>query len=308
VASLIVYLDLVFLTNLLIDAALLRMTAWSRRLTFRWWRLALAAALGAMYVVMIFVPSMSFLFTTLIKLLFSIAMIWIAFGFVHMQYFLRNLGAFYLISFCAAGCMFGLHYVLQSSGEVLSGIWFSQTGAMTFHFQTGLLYVALSFLGALWFYRSVQSSRNRQEARQSFIAEVEVVVEDVRIACSGLIDTGNRLFEPLTRTPVMVTESSLWQDYFPPGFLTRISQERAEEIVQELDDLEDRWRDRLRLVPFKGVHHGTRFMLALKPDKVIVRFRDQQYETTRILIGMKGGQLNNEQAYRAIIHPELVHL
>lgn len=304
----IVYLDLVFLTNLLIDAALLRMTAWSRRLSFRWWRLVLAAALGALYVVMIFVPSLSFLFTTLIKLLFSIAMILTAFGFDHMQHFLRNLGAFYLISFCAAGCMFGLHYVLQNSGELLNGIWFSQTGAMTFHFQTGLLYVALSFLGALWFYRSVQSSRNRQEARQAYIAEVEVVVEDVRMACSGLIDTGNRLFEPLTRMPVMVTESSLWEDHFPPDFLMRVSQERAEEIVQELDGLEVRWRDRLRLVPYKGVHQGTRFMLALKPDKVIVRFQDQQYESSRILIGLKGGRLNNEQAYRAIIHPELVNL
>ncbi len=304
----IVYLDLVFLTNLLIDAALLRLTAWSRRLSFRWWRLSLAAALGAMYVVMIFVPSMSFLFTTFVKLLFSIAMILTAFGFVHMQHFLRNLGAFYLISFCAAGCMFGLHYVLQSSGEILSGIWFSQTGSMTFHFQTGLLYVVLSFLVALWFCRSALSSRQRQEARQAYIAEVEVVVEDVRITCYGLIDTGNRLFEPLTRSPVMVTESSLWQDHLPPDFLARIQQERAEEIVQELDDLEVRWRDRLRLVPFRGVHHGTRFMLALKPDKVIVRFRDQQYETSRILIGLKGGLLNNEQAYRAIVHPELVNL
>jgi stage II sporulation protein GA (sporulation sigma-E factor processing peptidase) len=301
-------LDLVFLTNLLIDAALLRMTAWSRRLTFRWWRLALASALGAMYVVMIFVPSMSFLFTTLIKLLFSIAMILIAFGFAHMQHFLRNLGAFYLISFCVAGCMFGLHYVLQSTGELFNGIWFSQTGTMTFHFQTGLLYIALSFLGALWFYRSVQLSRNRQEARQEFIAELQVLVEDVIIVCSGLVDTGNRLFEPLTRTPVLVMESSLWQDHFPPSFIMRINQERAEEIVQDLDEQQIRWRDRLRLVPYKGVHHGTRFMLALKPDKVIVRFRDQQFESSRILIGLKGGQLNSEQAYRAIIHPELVNL
>lgn len=304
----VVYLDVVFLTNMLIDAALLRMTAWSRRLTFRWWRLALASAIGALYVVMIFLPSLSFLFTTLAKLAFSIVMILTAFGFVHIHHFLRNLGAFYLISFCAAGCMFGLHYLLQSSGEVLNGIWFSHTGAATFQFQTGLFYVSLSFLGALWFFRSVQTSRRRQEAKQQYIAGVETVIGDVRVRCPGLIDTGNRLFDPLTRTPVMVTEISLWQDYLPHRLIEHIRQHPAEEIVQHLDELQTPWRDRFRLVPYKGVQRGTRFMLALKPDRVIVTHGGQTHESGRVLIGLTGERLSGEQTYRAIIHPELVDM
>jgi len=261
-----------------------------------------------MYVVMIFVPALSFLFTTLVKLAFSIVMIVTAFGFVHIHHFLRNLGAFYLVSFCAAGCMFGLHYILQNSGDLLSGIWFSQTGSMTFHIQTGLLYVSLSFLGALWFYRSVQTSRRRQEAKQQFIAEVETVIDDVRITCSGLIDTGNRLFDPLTRTPVMVTEISLWEEHLPIELIKRVQRSPAEDIVQDLDELETSWRDRFRLVPYKGVHQGTSFMLALKPDQVIIRNGEQIYEASRVLIGLKGDSLNHEQAYRAIIHPELVNM
>lgn len=304
----IVYLDLVFLTNLFIDAALLRMTAWSRRLTFRWWRLVLASAVGALYVVMLFVPSPSFLFTTLIKLLFSVVMLLTAFGYVHMQHFLRNLGVFYLISFCAAGCMFGLHYLWLSSSELFSGIWFSRTGAMTFHFQTGILYVSLSLIGALWFYRSVQQSRRRQEAKQQFMAEAEILIDDARIRCMGLIDTGNRLFDPLTRTPVMVTELALWEEYLPEAFIQRAKRMRAEEIVQDLDGLAMVWRDRWRLVPYKGIHHGTSFMLALKPDRVIVHAGGQEYEVSKVLIGLKPDRLSSEAAYRAIIHPELVNL
>lgn len=304
----VVYLDLVFLTNLLIDLALLRMTAWSRRLTFRWWRLLLAAAIGAMYVVMIFVPSLSFLFTTVIKFGFSVVMLVTAFGFVHLHHFLRNLGAFYFISFCTAGCMFGLHYILQSSGDIFNGIWFGQTGAMTFHLQLGIWYVSLSFLGALWFYRTVQASRRRQEARQQFIADVEILIDNVQLKCHGLIDTGNRLFDPLTRTPVMVTDIMLWKDVLPRDLIHRIEGYAPEEIVQQLDDVQTIWRDRLRLVPYKGIQRGTSFMLALKPDRVIISRDEQFHESDRVLIGLKGDRLNHEQAYQAIVHPELVNM
>jgi stage II sporulation protein GA (sporulation sigma-E factor processing peptidase) len=305
---LVVYLDLVFLANLLIDAALLRMTAWTRRLSFNWWRVLLASMIGAMYVVMIFAPALSFLFTTLMKFLFSAAMLLVAFGFVHLQHFLKNLGAFYLVSFCAAGCMFGVHYLWQSSDELLSGIWFSQTGGMTFHVQTGLVYVALSFVGALWFYRSVQRSRQRQEARKAFTANMEIVIDEVRLGCQGLIDTGNRLYDPLTRHPVLVTELRMWRDYMPSALYERLMQGKAEDIVQDLEAHAFRWRDRLRLVPYRGIHRGTTFMLAIKPDKLTVEYGGQKHVSSKVLIGLKSEPMHAEQAYQAIIHPELVNM
>ena len=235
-------------------------------------------------------------------------MLLVAFGFVHLQHFLRNLGAFYLVSFCAAGCMFGLHYIWQSTDELFSGIWFSQTGGMTFHVQTGLLYVSLSFIGALWFYRSVQRSRQRQQARQQFTANMEIMIEEVHIHCQGLIDTGNRLYDPLTRNPVLVTELALWRDYIPPELYERIKKGKAEDIVQHLEAYPFSWRDRLRLVPYKGIQRGTRFMLAIKPDRLTVDYGGQKHVSSKVLIGLKGDHLQAEQAYQAIIHPELVNL
>ncbi len=121
-------------------------------------------------------------------------------------------------------------------------------------------------------------------------------------------DTGNRLFDPLTRTPVMVTELALWEEYLPEAFIQRAKRMRAEEIVHDLDGRTMVWRDRWRLVPYKGIHHGTSFMLALKPDRVIVHAGSQEYEVSKVLIGLKPDRLNSEAAYRAIIHPELVNL
>lgn len=58
--------------------------------------------------------------------------------------------------------------------------------------------------------------------------------------------------------------------------------------------------------PIQGVNRGTQFMLALKPDKVVIAYDGKQVEATKVLIGLDGGKLSSEGAYQAIIHPALV--
>lgn len=74
-----------FLTNLCIDGALIGMTAWMRKTKLVWWRWLLSAIVGALYVVMMFVPEFDFMFTFLIKFGFSLVMLTIAFGFKGLQ-------------------------------------------------------------------------------------------------------------------------------------------------------------------------------------------------------------------------------
>src|SRR6476646_5380698 len=59
VNELVVYIDLIFAANLLIDGVLLWLTGWLVKLRVSWWRLVLSAVIGALYVVMMFVPELS---------------------------------------------------------------------------------------------------------------------------------------------------------------------------------------------------------------------------------------------------------
>ncbi len=106
-----------FLNNLLIDGAVLMTTAWTRRVRAAWWRIGAAALIGASYVAMMFLPETKFLFFTFaVKCIFSIVMIMTAFGFGSLQHFLRNMGAFYVVNFAAAGGIFGAHYFFSVGG------------------------------------------------------------------------------------------------------------------------------------------------------------------------------------------------
>lgn len=267
----VVYIDLIFAANLLIDGILLWLTGWLVKLKVSWWRLALSALVGALYVVMMFVPELSFLYTFLIKFGLSVVMLWIAFGFRSLQSYLRVLGAFYIINFAAAGGIVGIHYLLQSSGDIWNGILFTSSGGQAYRMKIGFWFVLAVLPLVLLLFKLFHSSRVRREQLESYIGEVTVEIDGVTVVCPGLLDTGNRLSDPLTRIPVMVMEASLWEGHLPASWKGRLTQTSADTLLLETDGQSFAWQDRMRLVPYRGINRGSSFMLALKPDLVKIQ-------------------------------------
>ncbi|WP_435368221.1 sigma-E processing peptidase SpoIIGA [Paenibacillus polysaccharolyticus] len=304
--SVVVYVDLIFLTNLCIDGALIGLTAWMRQTKLVWWRWLLSAIVGALYVVMMFVPQFDFLFTFLIKFGFSLVMLSIAFGYKGLQAFVRTLGTFYVINFVAAGGILGVHYMLQSSGELFNGIWFTASGGMSFDLKVAFWFTFIVFFAVLILFKIVQGAKRKSDRMSTYLGQVEVRIDEVVVSCTGLLDTGNQLTDPLSRMPVMVMEVSLWQTMLPDSWNSRLKNESPENLIMELDQKHFRWQDRLRLVPYRGINKGTAFMMAVKPDRVTVTMDGTDYVTTKVLIGLDGGVLSSDGKYQAVIHPELV--
>jgi stage II sporulation protein GA (sporulation sigma-E factor processing peptidase) len=296
----IVYVDLIFLVNFMIDGLLLYMTARTRKIPVVWWRLLIGAGIGAVYVVFMFIPALSFLFTFIVKLCFALIMIAISFGLPSLQHFLRNMGTFYVINFVAAGGILAIHYFWESSNEVLNGIAISQSGGVAHELQFGII----------WFYKHVLQSAKQREELTSFFAKVQIDIGVVQLNCIGLIDTGNQLYDPLTRTPVMVIEASQYQAYIPEAWMKKIRESEVDQIIAGIgqdDEVESFiWQDRLRLVPYRGINKATQFMLAIKPDRVTISHQDKHIESYKVWIGLDGGKLSSDNSYQAIIHPMLM--
>jgi stage II sporulation protein GA (sporulation sigma-E factor processing peptidase) len=324
----IVYVDIVFLTNFVLDFAMLLTAARVRGIKPNLWRVALSAAVGASYVLLMFVPALAVFYTFVVKCLFSVVMIMTAYGYKSFSRFAGSLAAFYVVNAAAAGTIMGIHYMLQSSHEVWNGILFTQTGGVQYVLGVSLWMIVGAGIAGVMAFRRVHAGAKRKETKVQFLAEVEVRFDDEVFRCTGLIDTGNHLYDPLTRTPVMVMEASLWKDTFPKEWIEAIRAHEADRILMLLseadqasngaaaashkgvleggDDASFPWRDRIRLVPYRGINGSTRFMLALKPNEVTILQGEQQTVVTKVLIGIDGGTLSTEGSYRAIIHPALV--
>ncbi|HZG88252.1 sigma-E processing peptidase SpoIIGA [Paenibacillus sp.] len=312
----VVYLDVVFLTNFALDFAMLLAAAKVRSVKPALWRVGLSSAIGASYVLMMFVPAMTVFYSFVVKCLFSAMMIMTAFGYKSFARFAGLLAAFYVVNAAAAGTIVGVHYMLQSSHDVWNGILFTSTGGFQYALGVSLWSVVAAGAVGVMAFRRVNAGAKRKEKKAEFLAEVVVNVGEASYRCTGLIDTGNHLYDPLTRTPVMVMEAAVWKDAIPERWLEAIRAREADRVLQWLGETaagaeagaEETfpWRERLRLVPYRGINGNTTFMLAMKPDGVTIVRDGQQTDVTKVLIGIDGGTLSADGAYQAIIHPAMV--
>jgi len=303
-----VYLDVLLLRELLVDGVLLLTTGWIRGFKPKAWRVLLAGSIGALYTMAMVFPSLSSLYHIWIKLFVSILMIYITFGYYSLQSFLRDIISFYIVSFVAAGGMMALYFLLmRSSQEVWANVLFIG-GTVTTKLHIGIFYLIASFAIALFLFSSFVKSKKKHQLTESHLAEIEVDIDGQIFTCTGLIDTGNQLYDPLTKYPVMIIEASRLEDALPANFLKALKQGETNDALMLLSDeqIQFQWQDRIRIIPFRGVNKGSQFLLAVKPDCVKVNHDGKSFESIKVLIGFDGGQLSGDGSYQAIIHPSMV--
>jgi stage II sporulation protein GA (sporulation sigma-E factor processing peptidase) len=299
-----VYVDIVWLTNFVLDLGMLLVVAKVRKTYISMWRIVLAAAIGASYVLLMFVPSLAFLYSFTLKCLFSIFMIMTAFKFNTWTGLMGTVITFYVVHATTAGTILAMHALFQSTHEVWSGVMFSQTGGALHAIGGSLTFIVASAgLGVLGL-RTVLHGAQRRVTKMSYLAEVEVQLDEHDLQCIGLIDTGNHLYDPLTRIPVMVMEAELWSEVLPAEWLLKLRTNTVENMLQHLDTFP--WMDRIRMIPYKGIQGQLQLMIAVKPDRVTIHQGALRMDTSRVLIGLSSAKLSSEGTYQAIIHPDLI--
>jgi stage II sporulation protein GA (sporulation sigma-E factor processing peptidase) len=304
----VVYLDIIVLLNIAIDALLLWFTAYFRKERVVWWRIAVASLFGSTYLAFFFLPSFASMYQWSVKLLFSAVMLTIAFGFKRLLAFIQNLLMFYFVAFVFGGGVFGLQYFLSSRNEIVNGILVTHGDSFGIGFKPTFFVLLCGF--ALVYVLSRRSYHAIQEPRriEAFLVDVVVKVAGESVLCRGLVDTGNQLHEPITRIPVMVMESRLFAHLLPLPLLAHLEEggERLEKLEGMLENLPVTWQSRLRLIPYRSVSRGMDFLVAFKPEQVIVMQNGNRFETARVLVGLHSFSLAADGRYQAIVHPAIM--
>lgn len=298
-----IYLDVILMYNFFIDWILLWSTAYILKVKPKSYRLVIGACVGASYTMVLFFPSISGFYTFFSKLILSICMILIVFGFHRLYVFIKRLLAFYLVAFVLGGGLLGAHYFLQSDSEVLSGIVFTQSGGLGTPITWGFL--ALCFPLIWWLSSKGLHQLKETNRKTALYVEIEVIINGQSICCKGLIDTGNQLYEPITRIPVTIIDLDCFQDYIPNALYLSVKQQEDYSTSSSFLELEDKWLQRIRMIPYRSVSRGMDLLLALRPDCIKVHTNGFIYETKRALIGLNPVSLSSDGSYQAIVHPAL---
>lgn len=218
---------------------------------------------------------------------------------------MKSFFMFYFVSFMTGGGMLALHFMLQSKHELIEGMIVTQSSG-----QGGplsWLFVVLGFPLMYWFSKSRWQQIEGTKAKTDVLTQVFIHIKGEVIQCAGLIDTGNQLYEPITRTPVMMIEASCLENKIPTSILKQLM--RKNDLTNfEFDqvELEGDWLSRIRMVPYRGVQQSMELMIAIKPDFVELEQENKRYFSKKVLVGIIVQPMSKDGVFQAIVHPAML--
>lgn len=298
------YVDRIFFLHFGMNFLLLWLTACIGDLRPDKRRLAASAAFGSVYflAVLLFLPGKPGfipIFKTGILALGAAAMLRLAFG----QKRGRELGrtaALYLAAACALGGAVGTAHgirIVVLSADAYSGLstggggaaygGLSAYGGETAYGNSGVRQAATPIsilvpsaaaaaLGAGILCRERRRNRNP-------LWEVRIEAGGKEIQLTGLMDSGNSLYDPISGCPVCVLERAAAEKL---GLLDRA--------------------DRFRLIPYHSVGKVHGLLPAAPVDTLYLVREGQSLQRDHVLLAVGDGHLSAKNRYQMLLHPALL--
>lgn len=227
-----VYLDLVILLNFGFDLILLFCVAIILRRTTTLKRLLLASLIGSITIISMFVELNSFsLF--LIKVLISIIMVLVTFGFRDIKYTLNNLFYLYTSSILLGGFLYFLNLQFSYKNE----------GLLFYYNGLSINVILLIILSPIIIYAYIKQAKNLKNNYSNYY-NIDIYLKNNEIiTATAFLDTGNKLEDPYKKRPIILLNNNK---------------------IKLDDDLQ-----RLLLVPYESLNnHGL--LKCIIPEKIFI--------------------------------------
>lgn len=287
----VIYADVLISINLFINYFILLGTAKFIYLKFSRRRVLLGAFLGSLYSLYIFLPRLNFIFSLIIKFIMAMTIIWVSFGIGSKKTQIKTILCFYSMNFAFSGIMFALWCLVNPSGLIINnGIVYFNISPLFLLSSTVLAYIIIQIINR------VVGKKRSKNCSCSFGIQIQ---ENI-LFLNGEVDTCNNLKEPFSNLPVVVVSRQKIKDIVPGNILNVFSLE-GEEI--SYSSLPQKWRRRVRMIPFKTVS-GEGILPAFKPDSVIIRSPSGDVYKDAYIAICPDSSFNKE--LEALVSPELV--
>lgn len=192
----IVYIDRLFLLQLVQSCVLLLLTRAFLRSTVTLRRIVFASAAGTLLFCVIFLLSgISRNMKVLLFALCSLATLWLAFSIRSLQVFCRAVILYHAAAFLLAGALYAL---LRAAGK-RPAMTTMQASLCAAGIGTAALYIL----------------RWEKKSAQAVIVTAVLEDGDVKITLEALIDSGNSLYDPISQRPVCVVEKAALEGRIP---------------------------------------------------------------------------------------------
>lgn len=277
----VVYIDELLFLNLFVNYFLLLSAGMLSGTKLRRGRIFCGALFGAGYACLEFFPVCAPLFTLWGKATVSVGMCLTAYGYDGIGRLLRRTLGFYLVGFLFAGLM-----LLLFRGK--SGAMFAELSTVVLLAAAAGAYLLLTLLRGT---PALQEEKPPQTALQLTLYGKTVMIDT-------LMDTGNRLRDPITNDRVLVVELRQIRETLPPGLRQHLSLFGVADAAAALRTLAAAgYGTGFRLIPYSALGTKNGLLLALRPDRVEIDGK----EIRDVLVALTEQALRNETGCSAIL-------
>lgn len=298
-----VYLDVIWALNLLFDSLLLYLTAIFLKRRIQIWRLLAGGFIGSLIILLSFTPLNAYTSHPISKLICSMLMILIAFGFKRLSFFFKALMTLYVSTFLIGGGLMGAHYFIQSDLELSVKVLTSSVKG--FGDPISWLFVLIGFPLAWHFARKNVEGMEMTKIQFEQIVNVQLQIDDETLHFKGLVDSGNQLYDPLSKLPVMFVSVKNQSESVPES-IGKIAAADPEQFIMGNQNVPDEWQHRLRIIPCKVVGQEHQLIVAIKPDLILIEHNGVQYLCEKGLVSFTMQQLSADDAFQCIVHPKML--
>lgn len=237
------------------------------------------------------------------KLFYSVIIILSSFRFVTVYQTAKLLLMFYFTTFSIGGGLVAVHFLLQNPISI------SDNNLLTFTSGYGdpisWIFILIGF-PLVWLFTKRRMDKHAiEKIRYDQLYPVTLQLKNKSYSTTGYIDSGNQLVDPITNKPVLICDEPFLKKWFSEKDwkLLKLAQETL-----DFDKLPPEWEEKIQIVPFHGVEGKNSFLIAIRPDRLIILYGNQKIVTRNVLIGIQFAQLTRDQYYHCLIQPQIIKL
>ncbi len=224
-----------------------------------------------------------------------------AFGYRRFKFFWQATITFYITTFILGGGLIGLHYFFQYESPFSKSLLIASVKG--FGDPISWVFVIIGF-PVIWFISTKQSEKwEMSKIRFNETVKVYVEMMGMKWNFTGLVDSGNQLYDPITKLPVMIVSTNQLKDELPSEILK--TSQNPDEYLNGSILLPQGWDYRLRMIPARTVGQSGELLVAFKPDQIVIETKAGQIEP-KGLIAFSSHSLSSEGMFDCIIHPKMM--
>lgn len=279
--DMIIYLDVVFIENLLMNYIILFSVGLIQRNKIKSYKLIISSMLGALYVIISYLNIIPIYSNIIMKVLLSLLMIYLAFYPQNIKKMCKSLLLFYLVSFVIGGCAFALLYIISPQRIIF------RNGVLV-----GTYPIKITLIAGLIGFVIIQISfklNKRLMKKSDLICKLEIKVYEKTICTNAFIDSGNSLKDPITKDPVVIIEKNIIQKIID---IEKIMKKGGDDNI------------RIRLIPFKSIGKQNGVLIGIQSDYIKIIKENEQIIIDKPILGIYEKKINKE--YSALIGLDLL--